>query len=238
MDVAAVVSETIGSLALGTLYRWRARVQMASATGPLPTNPGHGPWRRPVAQAVEGDVRTTVALPACSNGADDDGDGLTDYPDDPGCGYPGDPSENAALLVCDDGADNDSDGLVDYPEDPGCQNVTATREDAQCQDGLDNDSDGTKDFDGGQSIHGACALGVCPPGVSDTNSDGIADPDPNCGTAFKNKETPNTGGGGCGIGPELALLLPGLMWLAGRRREPSTSGENAMRRSPSPAQSS
>ncbi|MDZ7785359.1 MAG: hypothetical protein U5K56_21195 [Halioglobus sp.] len=28
---------------------------------------------------------TTLGAPACSNGVDDDGDGLTDFPDDPGC---------------------------------------------------------------------------------------------------------------------------------------------------------
>lgn len=159
------------------------------------------------------------ALPACDDGADDDGDGLTDYPDDPGCGSPGDPSENASHLVCDNGGDDDGDGLTDYPDDPGCHTVTATREDAQCQDGLDNDGDGRKDFDGGQSIHGACSGGACPPGVSDVDSDGVADPDLNCGTASKNKETANTTGGGCGLGPELVLGLPALWWMRRRRGE-------------------
>lgn len=32
-------------------------------------------------------------ITACSNGADDDGDGLSDYPDDPGCDSPGDNDE-------------------------------------------------------------------------------------------------------------------------------------------------
>ncbi|MEO1935165.1 MAG: hypothetical protein ABGX04_10335 [Myxococcales bacterium] len=48
-----------------------------------------------------------------------------------------------------------------------------------CADGTDNDGDGMVDFDGGQSIHGSCDV-TCPPGVSDPNSDGRADPDPSC----------------------------------------------------------
>src|SRR5690606_16355056 len=54
---------------------------------------------------------------ACNDGDDDDGDGLVDYPDDPGCTAPGDRSEGPD---CADGLDNDGDGLVDFPADPGC----------------------------------------------------------------------------------------------------------------------
>jgi hypothetical protein len=48
---------TLVGLSPDTLYRWRARVQHAPSTGPLPANPPHGPWRRVGAQASEGDIR-------------------------------------------------------------------------------------------------------------------------------------------------------------------------------------
>jgi len=55
---AAVISKTLSDLTPSTLYHWRARVQYAAATGPLPAHPAHGPWRREQAQAVEADIRT------------------------------------------------------------------------------------------------------------------------------------------------------------------------------------
>jgi hypothetical protein len=86
----------------------------------------------------------------------------------------------ASVSECDNGLDDD--GLVDYPEDLGCFGPTLDLEDPECQDGVNNDpaQDGLVDFDGGQSIHGACSGGSCPPGVSDPDLDGVADPDPNC----------------------------------------------------------
>jgi len=156
-------------------------------------------------------------VPECSNGIDDDGDQDVDYPDDLDCRSPEDVSEEPD---CDDLVDNDLDGYVDYPDDPGCASLGAQQERTACQDGLDNDSDGRKDFDGGQSIHGACSGGVCPPGVSDIDSDGVADPDTYCDVATRDREKPSSGSGGCGVGPELALLLPGLWRLrraSGRR---------------------
>jgi hypothetical protein len=57
------------------------------------------------------------APPACSNGEDDDGDGLVDHPADPGCASALATNESPA---CDDGTDNDGDGAVDHPADPDC----------------------------------------------------------------------------------------------------------------------
>jgi hypothetical protein len=71
-DVA--ISQTLTGLLGNRLYRWRARVLHAPATGPLPANPPHGPWRRPGAQSVEADFRTSA-------GADADGDGVPDAAD-------------------------------------------------------------------------------------------------------------------------------------------------------------
>jgi hypothetical protein len=52
-----LLSETFSGLTNDALYRWRARVLHAPATGPLPAQPSHGPWRRYQAQSVEADVR-------------------------------------------------------------------------------------------------------------------------------------------------------------------------------------
>ena len=108
--------------------------------------------------------------------------------------------------ACSDGLDNDGDGFVDYPEDPGCRHPTTPSESTECQDGIDNDGVPGIDFDGGQSIHGACTGGACPPGVSDPEGDGVANPDPQClGTGWRNREAPVSA---CGLGLELLLLAP------------------------------
>lgn len=68
-------------------------------------------------------------LPACSDGIDNDCDGLTDWPDDPGCSGPDDDDEHGTL-ECDDGIDNDHDGKADFhigtrcgPGDDNCKDV-------------------------------------------------------------------------------------------------------------------
>jgi hypothetical protein len=58
----------------------------------------------------------------CNDGIDNDGDGLIDFPADPGCTDANDDDEFNAPPVaqCADGIDNDGDGLIDFPADPGC----------------------------------------------------------------------------------------------------------------------
>ena len=56
---------------------------------------------------------------ACSDGVDNDGDGLVDWPLDPGCSSSRDTSELNPDVQCDDGVDNDGDGMVDAI-DCGC----------------------------------------------------------------------------------------------------------------------
>jgi hypothetical protein len=70
-------------------------------------------------------------LAACNDGWDNDGDGMTDFPIDPGCVSANDDDEQPHDLGCDslddpseseecqDGIDNDGDGLIDL-YDPGC----------------------------------------------------------------------------------------------------------------------
>jgi uncharacterized membrane protein len=130
--------------------------------------------------------------PACSNGLDDDGDGLADHPADPGCASVLDLDEYSHVAECDDGLDNDDDGDVDHPADAACESLTGAREGFQCDDGRDNDGDGLIDWDGGSG--GA--------------------PDPGC-------EAPRDGREGrlsCGLGYELAPGFVVLLALRRRRR--------------------
>ena len=96
---------------------------------------------------------TPDARPVCSNGLDDDGDGIVDFPLDPGCSAAGDEDEadpnNAP--ACGNERDDDADGLADYPADPGCAGVgdrdeTDPQVAPSCADGVDNDDDGLTDF--------------------------------------------------------------------------------------------
>src|SRR3989344_2980513 len=76
--------------------------------------------------AAEQKTRTVnVVSPECSDGTDNDQDGKTDYPADPGCSSASDDDETNAppppppSPQCSDGIDNDQDGLIDMV-DPGC----------------------------------------------------------------------------------------------------------------------
>jgi outer membrane protein OmpA-like peptidoglycan-associated protein len=55
----------------------------------------------------------------CADGQDNDGDGLVDYPNDPGCTAADDLDETDPPQ-CSDGKDNDGDGQIDFPADKGC----------------------------------------------------------------------------------------------------------------------
>jgi hypothetical protein len=57
--------------------------------------------------------------PVCGDGIDNDGDGRTDYPADPGCTGQTD-SDESDLPACLDLRDNDGDRKADWPADPGC----------------------------------------------------------------------------------------------------------------------
>jgi len=57
----------------------------------------------------------------CRDNKDNDGDGLIDWPADPGCVGLFDDSEYPFNQPqCSDRIDNDGDGLIDWPADPGC----------------------------------------------------------------------------------------------------------------------
>jgi len=85
---------------------------------------------------------------------------------------------------CDDGLDNDRDGLADFPEDSGC-------------------ADAGDPFE--LSANVACDDGL------DNDGDGLTDfpDDPHCVAAWDRSEHPRS----CGLGFELVLALPLLIWL-------------------------
>ncbi|HEY3351654.1 MAG TPA: vWA domain-containing protein, partial [Polyangia bacterium] len=94
----------------------------------------------------------TVVKPtrACSDGVDNDGDGLTDYPADPGCDSPLDDDESngppttrpcvpGAYPACFDGCDNDADSTIDwsYTVNPVAHTISYTG-DTGCHSANDN----------------------------------------------------------------------------------------------------
>jgi hypothetical protein len=108
--------------------------------------------------------------PDCSDGIDNDNDGLTDTAQDPDCATSGNeagdsappttttPPPPVATDDCSDGIDNDHDGLTDTAQDPDCVNghsesgaivrLPAKRgrhAPSECSDGIDNDGDGLID---------------------------------------------------------------------------------------------
>jgi hypothetical protein len=102
-----------------------------------------------------GDACQTSAT--CSDGIDNDGDGLVDFPADSGCASAADTAETDPNHPCDDGEDNDADALVDHRPsgslgDPGCASLDSPAEDPQCDDGKDNDGDGKIDWDGDYGV--------------------------------------------------------------------------------------
>ena len=163
----------------------------------------------------EGQQEGWIAIiPACEDGIDNDGDGLIDYPADPGCTSPSDHSEQDPALPCDDGIDNDGDGLIDYPADPGCTSPTDPSEQEAtlpCDDGIDNDGDGLIDFKADGSGDPGCLNPksplenpACQDGI-DNDGDGLIDfdggasanhgvplalPDPGCAYPSFNTESP------------------------------------------------
>jgi len=147
-------------------------------------------------------LASPTEAPACQNGADDDLDGGSDFPLDPGCDDAADDSERGAGLACDDALDDDGDGHADFPADVGCAAPTSTTEAPACQNGLDDDGQLGIDFDGGAAANGGEALDV---------------PDPGCDAPTKEDEEWNPFTSvGCGLGPELVLVV-GLLRRLRRR---------------------
>jgi hypothetical protein len=130
--------------------------------------------------------------PDCSDGLDNDGDGLIDFV-----------------------PDGDGDGIGDFPGDPACKSADfAGGEERVCQNGLDDDGDGFIDYDGGAS------LDLDQDGFIDPEFDpaepAVAGPDPDCSAPWRGFEGRRRR---CGLGAEWVLLLPPLLlWRYRRRR--------------------
>lgn len=90
----------------------------------LPTPPPPPPAPEPIA--------VVAPLPICSDALDNDGDGLVDFPADPGCSGPEDIDETDPA-ICSDGKDNDGDGLIDFPGDKGCVSADDQDETDPCK---------------------------------------------------------------------------------------------------------
>ncbi len=135
-------------------------------------------------------LRLAFAGDACDDGVDNDGDGLVDWPDDPGCDDSEDPSEQSSALVCDNGLDDDGDTLVDVADDPGCDDPGDPSEHnpaVDCDDGSDDDGDELIDWphdpgceDAEDESEQSPSL-VCDNGLDD-DGDGLVDvaEDPGC----------------------------------------------------------
>jgi len=135
----------------------------------------------------------------CGDRQDNDGDGLIDFPADPGCDSPTDGSEDNPPPECSDGIDNDGDTLVDWPDDPSCADPADTTESGSpaCADGVDNDGDTLIDFPADPDCSSAAdtsevARAACQDGV-DNDGDTLVDfpVDPGCHSAFDDDETNN-----------------------------------------------
>jgi hypothetical protein len=167
----------------------------------------------PTATEGSGDADSDGVPDYLDNSSDRDGDGALDGLDNcpdaanadqadgdaDGVGDVCDPS----FVACGNGLDDDGDGATDWPADVGCAGLSAGSESPQCQDGIDNDNDGSIDFDGGAAANGGVPLGA---------------PDPTCANRpWRDWETSPPPAPGCGIGPEIALLLPLIRAIRRRR---------------------
>jgi hypothetical protein len=140
---------------------------------------------------------------ACSDGIDNDGDGLIDFPADPGCDSPSDNDESNVLAQCSDGIDNDGNGRTDWPEDLSCDGPDDDTENGvpACSDGIDNDGDGLTDYPADPDCASPAgiseaALPRCQDRI-DNDGDGFIDfdglgtvaaADPGCHSAFDDSE--------------------------------------------------
>lgn len=161
-----------------------------------------------VAQPEVTKCQPCPVCPACLDNFDNDGDGATDYPNDPGCLSPEDEDETDPAIspICFDGLDNDGDGLFDFPNDPGCDSAADDDETNPsilpvCSDRLDNDDDGYVDYPADPGCDSAAdddEIDVLPPEIIpecsdglDNDGDGLIDypNDPDCLTPVDDQES-------------------------------------------------
>lgn len=146
----------------------------------------------------------------CSDGVDNDGDGLIDA-QDPQCLSPQGAEDAEGIThgfqgACADGIDNDGDGLVDA-QDGGCtfagdDSETGAAAAPACSDGVDNDGDGLVDEEDPSCMDPSQVSERMAPECSDgvdNDGDGLADDqDPDCVDGLTMREGPQ--GSACSDG--------------------------------------
>ena len=214
MPAGGTVSVDMSTVAGSSADAWwyNPRNGVAQYIGDFPANgsqsftaPDASDWVLVIDNADLGYLPPGEATPLaqCADGQDNDADGLTDYPADPGCSSVTDNDETDPLpsAQCADGIDNDADGLTDYPADPGCSSASDNDETdplppAQCADGIDNDADGLTDYPADPGCSSATdndeynpPPAQCSDGI-DNDADGLTDypADPGCSSASDNDE--------------------------------------------------
>ena len=130
-------------------------------TLPMPCIPGL------LCRGLRPGVGTTCEYHACFDSIDNDADGITDFPFEPGCGNIDDDSEEDPTPVpaCGNGVDDDGDLLVDYPADPGCEFAADSVEIDECFPGetvayLDPVLGATGSTSGTSGAMGTCGSGM------------------------------------------------------------------------------
>ncbi|MFH2010789.1 MAG: MopE-related protein [bacterium] len=149
--------------------------------------------------SVKSNACFVTTRPVCSDGVDNDLDGLTDFPADPGCSSPVDGSEDdPPTPQCSDGVDNDLDGDTDWPADLSCSGPDDDSEGGapECSDGIDNDNDGLIDWPADTGCTGPndpneTNFRECQDLVDNADGDGLADflTDPGCHSWNDDDET-------------------------------------------------
>jgi hypothetical protein len=117
----------------------------------------------------------------CSNGLDDDGDGLVDAYDGD-CSSGADPTEQGDRppAACGNALDDDGDGAVDFPDEPGCL-AAGDGDEADpatapgCNDGVDNDGNGRADYPEDPGCAGRGVADEVAPAVPPACSNGADD---------------------------------------------------------------
>jgi len=132
-----------------------------------------------------------MPLPECSDSWDNNGNGVADWENEPGCTGPIDIDEDGAWLFsqCSNFMDDDTDGRQDFGGDSGCtvsiDSNEGGREHRQCNDGIDNDADtlidfpddpGCSGFEGRNESAMSGSISACNNGRDD-DGDGLTDMD-------------------------------------------------------------